>query len=239
MIEVNIGNKFSNLEVIATAGKNKQGKRLFVCKCDCGTIVTLLIYDLVSGHTKSCGCLRKSTLKKTKVKLTKHHINIGDRFSKLTVVNLEFSPGKRIVNCICDCGTTTNVLVSNLISGKVKSCGCFHKEIMASENPWLTEYNSYKDHCAIRRNLFWDLDLKLFTDLIQKKCTYCGSEPTTLTKVSKLKRNGIDRVDNNIGYILSNCVTCCKICNRAKNTLSKKDFLNWICRVYSVSIKED
>lgn len=40
--------------------------------------------------------------------------------------------------------------------------------------------------------------------------------------------NGIDRVNNDIGYIKNNCIPCCKICNRAKNSMSYDDFLNWI-----------
>lgn len=236
MIQVNIGDKFTNLIVIAEAGKNKQGKKLFTCQCSCGTIITSLIYDLVRGHTKSCGCLRKITLKKTKAALTKHNINIGDKFDRLTVVGLNFSPGKRIVNCLCSCGSNTDILVSNLVSGKVRSCGCYRKEIMTSENPWLTEYNMYKDHCAIRRNLDWELSLDYFSDVVQKNCIYCNSLPKTITKVSKLKRNGIDRIDSSKGYVLDNCVSCCKICNHAKNNLSTKQFLDWIQQVYITSI---
>lgn len=239
MIVVNIGDRFGNLTVISESNRNKQNKRQFNCQCDCGNTTISLIYDLVKSHTKSCGCLRKIAIKATKIKLTKHIINIGDVFERLTVLELNFKPGKRLVRCQCVCGNESNILVSNLVSGKVKSCGCYHKEIMASENPWLTEYNAYRDHCAIKRNLIWDLSLDFFTDIVRLKCIYCKSEPTTTTKVSNLKRNGIDRIDNNIGYIESNSVPCCKICNRAKNTLSKEDFLNWISQVYSISIEDN
>ena len=34
-------------------------KKIFKCKCDCGKIIEVIGYNLINGHTKSCGCLRK------------------------------------------------------------------------------------------------------------------------------------------------------------------------------------
>lgn len=237
MIAINIGDKFALLTIISESDKDKNNKRVFICQCICGKITPVMIYDLVRGHTKSCGCLRKTSLRKTSQLKIKHHIKIGDRFERLEVIGLYFQPGHRIVNCKCDCGNFTNILVSNLVSGKVKSCGCYHKDIMASENPWLTEYNSYKDHCAIRRDLEWELSVNDFTNFVTQNCGYCGATPNTITKVSKLKRNGIDRINNNMGYILGNCIPCCKICNHAKNDMSHDQFITWIKQLYANIIK--
>ena len=33
-------------------------KPRWICKCDCGTIVTAFAFNLVAGKTKSCGCLK-------------------------------------------------------------------------------------------------------------------------------------------------------------------------------------
>ena len=46
------------------------------------------------------------------------------------------------------------------------------------------------------------------------------------------KYNGVDRVDNSLGYIKENCVACCKICNNAKSTLSISEWQEWIIRVH-------
>lgn len=43
--------------------------------------------------------------------------------------------------------------------------------------------------------------------------------------------NGIDRFDNNIHYILSNCVPCCKICNRMKHTMTAQEWLDHLDRI--------
>jgi hypothetical protein len=44
--------------------------------------------------------------------------------------------------------------------------------------------------------------------------------------------NGIDRVDNDKGYISDNCVPCCWKCNNMKNTMKQKDFINHIISIY-------
>ena len=49
----------------------------------------------------------------------------------------------------------------------------------------------------------------------KKECSYCPELNTT----------GIDRVDNSVGYILSNCVPCCEWCNRMKLDYTKDDFI--------------
>lgn len=43
-----------------------------------------------------------------------------------------------------------------------------------------------------------------------------------------VKYNGIDRVNNNEGYTLLNSLSCCIICNRAKNSLSYGEFIEWV-----------
>ena len=48
-------------------------------------------------------------------------------------------------------------------------------------------------------------------------CFYCGGKPETIhkcntTSLNIFKYNGIDRLDNKIGYVKTNCVTYCKTC---------------------------
>jgi hypothetical protein len=59
MAENLTGQKFGKLTVVEKAGNNKQGKQMWVCKCDCGKIKSkpALTYELKSGKVKSCGCL--------------------------------------------------------------------------------------------------------------------------------------------------------------------------------------
>lgn len=66
-----IGKKFGRLTVISFSHNeqkykcngNKGGlKRYFECRCDCGTIGKYELSHLISGNTKSCGCLRNERI---------------------------------------------------------------------------------------------------------------------------------------------------------------------------------
>ncbi|AGE50193.1 hypothetical protein ATCVCanal1_460L [Acanthocystis turfacea Chlorella virus Canal-1] len=50
-------------------------------------------------------------------------------------------------------------------------------------------------------------------------CSYCCRQTTDS------HMNGIDRVNNNVGYIRSNCVTSCHDCNLMKLVSKKEEFL--------------
>jgi 5-methylcytosine-specific restriction endonuclease McrA len=50
-----------------------------------------------------------------------------------------------------------------------------------------------------------------YLDLINRPCTYCSSSVLGETG------SGLDRLDNNGGYDISNVVTCCGVCNQIKN----------------------
>ena len=51
-------------------------------------------------------------------------------------------------------------------------------------------------------------------------CHYCNN---------KERRLGLDRIDSGVGYIKSNIVPCCYLCNRAKSDMSAKDFIK-LCK---------
>lgn len=51
-----IGDKFHRLMVIKEIGRNKHGKIIWQCMCDCGNTTETLGVYLRNGDTKSCGC---------------------------------------------------------------------------------------------------------------------------------------------------------------------------------------
>lgn len=51
-----VGKVFGRLTVLEEAGRDKFGKVLWRCKCDCGAEVTVTCNNLRSGNTNSCGC---------------------------------------------------------------------------------------------------------------------------------------------------------------------------------------
>lgn len=58
------GQRFGMLTVIKRVGTNKHRKALWKCKCDCGRTTVVSSVDLVTGNTKSCGCLGKNYAKR-------------------------------------------------------------------------------------------------------------------------------------------------------------------------------
>lgn len=53
------GQKFNRLTVVEQIGRSKDGKVIWLCKCECGKYCKATTGGLKSGNNKSCGCLRK------------------------------------------------------------------------------------------------------------------------------------------------------------------------------------
>ena len=51
------GMTFSNLKVLAIFGRTNDRHVTYNCQCTCGNKIVVRGRDLLSGHTKSCGCL--------------------------------------------------------------------------------------------------------------------------------------------------------------------------------------
>lgn len=76
-----VGQKFENLTVIKEYGRDKYKNVLWECLCDCGEKTIVTSGNLVTGHTKSCGCLQKIRIISSN---TKHgYARRGDNHSRL------------------------------------------------------------------------------------------------------------------------------------------------------------
>lgn len=68
---------------------------------------------------------------------------------------------------------------------------------------------------ANTRKIDFELTDEQAISIMEKKCHYCG-------QISKI---GIDRIDSDKHYTFDNCLPCCAMCNKMKNTYSKEDFI--------------
>lgn len=67
------GHKFGRLTVIKFSHVGKRRELIWLCRCDCGESRFVVISHLISGHSKSCGCLsREKARDRGKKLLTKH-----------------------------------------------------------------------------------------------------------------------------------------------------------------------
>ncbi len=55
--------KYNKLKAISKNGRDKNGKQIWLFRCDCGKEVTKCLSDVKSGNTESCGCLNLQRIK--------------------------------------------------------------------------------------------------------------------------------------------------------------------------------
>jgi hypothetical protein len=205
-------------------------KHKWYCKCDCGGNTYVDATPLNDGKRTACMC-SKGLGKK---------LEAGDRFGKLVVI--KWNKKRRMWNCKCDCGGNTYVSSRVLKVGRQKSCKCgrygpdLNNRRPNNESLKLDILYIYQ-YCAKKSNRLFELSSNEVFKLIDENCHYCGSKPMSTNKKylkydKNFRYNGIDRMNNEIGYTKNNCVTCCEICNRAKLKMGYQEFLEWIKRVY-------
>lgn len=131
-IELKQGEKYGRWEVIEPA-PTVNGKKMYKCRCECGTIKNVNSQNLRYGKSISCGCYNRERTKEAVSKRIKEKNNVdltGQKFEHLTVikkVNDKTGVSARWL-CSCDCGDTTIVIQSNLTSGSTTSCGHIFRE---------------------------------------------------------------------------------------------------------------
>lgn len=106
-----IGKKFGKLTVLKEV--EKQGNnRMFLCECECGNLKTVRGSHLISGETKSCGCIARKDIS-------------NQKFGMLTAIKStgEKSHGGYKWLCKCDCGKEVIIPIGSLTTRNTKSCG--------------------------------------------------------------------------------------------------------------------
>jgi hypothetical protein len=57
------GRRFGRLTALRSEGPASCWQIRWVCRCDCGNEVSVFKNHLLSGQTRSCGCLRRDMMK--------------------------------------------------------------------------------------------------------------------------------------------------------------------------------
>lgn len=115
------GEQFGKLYVVGLH-ESRNGRRYWLCKCDCGKEAIVSTAHLTTGNTISCGCAKKGV---NTIDLT------GQRFGRLTVINpTDIRKGNSVKwLCKCDCGKKCIVASIDLRNGSTRSCGCIASEV--------------------------------------------------------------------------------------------------------------
>jgi len=225
-----VGQKFNMLTVVSfhsTDGK----RRFWNLKCDCGN--TKVLDTSVVKHQQSCGCLSKNYFHD----LTGHSFN-GNLAIRYIGQNNQKS---HVYEFRCHCGNKFESEGNDIKSNKIRSCGCrwnSDKILNADREGTIHNmiYSQYKK-AAEDRGYVFNLSKDQVKRLVLANCYYCNSIPLNKKyndhkKHYSINYNGIDRLDNNIGYEIDNVVTACKYCNQAKHTMTATYFKEVLNRIF-------
>lgn len=213
---------------------NPKPRRVWFCICDCGNTLKTLSCNLLSGKTRSCGCYRVDYYKRRSSLL-------NEKFGHLKVIE-ELPPdpksGRVRWKCICKCGQEIITYRRSLIRGTKTDCGCVKKifpRLSIKNAVTNDQYSMYSNNSTIKGRQF-RLSKVLFESIIYSNCHYCGVEPSRKVFLKHRNEgaimvNGIDRKDNNKGYVPDNVVTCCTTCNYMKVDMDYDVFIDVIKRI--------
>lgn len=228
-----ISQTFGNLTVIEFTGRTDPAQgRIYHCLCGCGKEKEVATHQLTLGSVQSCGCWRSKI------------VEVGKRYGRLTALARAGHVGRSPAFLFrCDCGVE-KVIDGGLVKrGNIKSCGCFRREHCLEisklspgrdgKSLLRQQFLTYKSN-AKRGGREFTLTQDQFEQITAETCVYCGASPQMRSKSrhASYSMNGIDRRDNNQGYVLVNCVPCCSTCNVAKASMSFDEFKAWISMVY-------
>lgn len=132
------GQRFGRLTAVKYVGSNKGWGAIWECVCDCGNTVNVKKGSLMTGGTKSCGCLNRERLLTPKYDLT------GNQFGFLKVIKqMKCSSKNNGTNwlCLCEnCGAEVIVSQHSLTQGQM-SCGCVKSKSEVAMTQFLKNNN--------------------------------------------------------------------------------------------------
>ena len=138
----------------------------------------------------------------------------------------------------CQCGNLSKAYASSLInkeSTMCSSCGWSNQTYLEAAD--VEKVFNYLESTAISRNMTFTLTIEQIKTMYFANCFYCNDKPGNRLKNKSFQ--GLDRVNNAIGYEIENVVPCCKICNRAKSSMSLEQWKLWLARVSKQYLESD
>lgn len=211
-----VGQIFGRLEVLEKS-YSKNYKVYWKCRClNDGNICEVSTDHLISGHTKSCGCLQKETAS---------YDLIGKKFGFLEVIaktDKRNSSGNIIWRCRClRDGNECEVPGVRLTNGETKSCGCLTSfgeakiiDILQQNNILYEREKSFVDFVNDNGNKYrYDFYLPNYNRLIEfdgiQHYSYRNSETSWNNQMNFEKTQESDRLKNQ--YALSHNIDLVRI----------------------------
>lgn len=117
-----VGNRYNYLTAIKRIGYHTSDKvLLWLFRCVCGKEKEINFHQVQSGKLQSCGCMLRKTMSKKK----SQNISAG-KYNSLTAIKfVRREANKTMWLFRCDCGKEKEINKSSVVSGFVKTCGCY------------------------------------------------------------------------------------------------------------------
>jgi len=199
-----VGDRYGHWTVLS-----KEARYKVLCQCDCKnkTIREVDIYRLLGGKSTSCGCAKQ-----------KHYAKVGEKYNHLTILELKAKKskdGRWLCKCQCDCENKTiyYARIDELISNKIKSCGCsqfdgLHNEV---KTRFHTTWSGIKSRCLNVNEVGYKNYGGRGIKVCDKWLDYLGFREDMLESYQQhVKEYGekdtfIDRIDVDKDYCKENC----------------------------------
>ena len=196
------GQRFGKWTVVDECETRRYGQVYWMCVCECGAYKEVSGSSLRRGVSTRCGfCVRFADIR-------------GERFGKLVAVEvIERRKGQTYWLCECDCGETSEVSLTNLKNGDIKSCGCSQHSFGVDHhnyNPNLTEEERLKN-----RHRTNEAEFRVWSKLVKERdnytCQTCGDNKGGNLNAHHL--NGWNAFPEQ-RFDLDNGVTLCTDCHK-------------------------
>lgn len=202
------GKKFGMLTVLSLNGRDKGGRAMWLCKCECGEQVVSEGYNLQSGHTASCGCVRFTEKYGRDI--------IGVKSGRATVLRQYTDERNHVmVECQCDCGKIFSTHRMSFVRDTTQSCGCYQRDrsIEGSFKHGMTGtrmhgiWSGLKSRCILTTNhSYKNYGGRGITVCDEWLCEDGFNKFYEWSMANGYNDNlTIDRIDNSIGYTPDNC----------------------------------
>ena len=124
------GQRFGHLTVIEMLYRYKGSRRTYCrCLCDCGNEHIIESSHLQKRKNVSCGCMTSY------YRAINNRTNeIGNRYGRLTIIDIDHSTRPSMAICECGCGKTIRAIKTDVVRCHTQSCGCLHSEITSQSN---------------------------------------------------------------------------------------------------------
>lgn len=204
-----IGSKKGKLTVVSIEFSSVNTP-MVICRCGCGGRAKITASDFVRRNEDGLMCHQCHCILNGERKHKSHEIANGTKFNRLTVESCRRVSGRLLYVCKCECGREVIAQGHDLKIGKVKSCGCYHRDSITKHGMYKSKlygvWSGMRDRCTNKNNICFSTyggrgisvckewrNFKVFSKWAIEHGYYEGCNLT------------IDRIDNDKGYCPENC----------------------------------